>query len=151
MCRLSHNRTQEVRPAKRVERLHLTTPKHGNVLGRAMPQTRARTLKTIKSPSKVELSIEISDGKWLSRTSRNEQPTLLNSNLRSKYQKTLMVSNFALMTTILLCWPRNCANKLRPLDKSGFCTFEAHYDPPLHLSSKVSKFTPCRHVSKVEL
>jgi hypothetical protein len=39
MCRLSHNRTQEFHPAH-VERLHPTTPKHGNALRRAMPQTR---------------------------------------------------------------------------------------------------------------
>ena len=67
-------------------------------------------------------------------------PTLLKPNARSKYQKTSMVPNFALMT-ISFCWPTNCANELRPLHKSVFGTSEEHYDPPLHSSSKVSKFT----------
>ena len=58
-------------------------------------------------------------------------------------------ANFALMTTILFCWSGNCANKLRPLDKSAVSTFEAHYDPTLHLSSKISKFMPWRHVGGV--
>ena len=136
ICSLSLSHTQEVHPAKDVERLHSTTPKHGKALGRAIPQT-AVLYKLESRHSGVIICTWNQDPK-LQRV--NDFPALLEMNF-AQFKTTgiiiseaSMVPNLVLIATTLLCWSRNCAHILQPMDISVFGPFEVHYDPPFHSS-----------------